>query len=61
MSELMENQMLATMYQVEIIIDILVKNNFITKEELRELMIKRLNSTLMDESEKLKILSLINY
>jgi hypothetical protein len=61
MSKLMENQMLATMYQLDIIIDILVKNNVIKKEELKEMMKERLDSTLMNESEKLEILSLLNY
>jgi hypothetical protein len=61
MSKYIDNQSIATMYQVEAVIDILIKNNLVTKEELREMIEEKINGTLMDESEKLEILSLIKY
>lgn len=57
MSKSMDNQRIATIHQVEIIIDILIKNKLVTKEEFMEMMKERLDSTLMDERDKLEILS----
>lgn len=61
MSKFVDNLSIATMYQVEIIIDILIKNNLVTKEDFKKMIKERIEGTLMDESEKLEILSLINY
>ena len=57
MSKYMDNQRITTIHQVEIIIDILIKNKLVTKEEYMEMMKERLDSTLMDERDKLEILS----
>lgn len=56
-SKYKDNQRIATIHQVEIIIDILIKNKLVTKEEFMEMMKERLDSTLMDERDKLEMLS----
>lgn len=60
MSKYMDNLSIATKYQLDALIDILIKKNIITKDEINNMVKEKLDNTLLYENEKLEIMSLIN-
>lgn len=61
MSKLMNDEIVALKHQLDTILDILIKNNLTTEEEFMGMLKERINGTLMDETEKSEILSLVNF